>query len=68
MVSILMWAGIALVVIGCIALMAVAFKRISAKDELAKFPDRNRAMVLRSNYCRLVIVGGIILLLISLVI
>lgn len=39
MASILLWIGVALIVIGWIALAWQAAKRMAIKDELEKFPD-----------------------------
>ena len=68
MASILLWIGIALTVIGWLALACQAAKRMARKDDLEKFPDRRRVMLLRRNYCRLTIIAGILLIMIAMII
>ena len=62
---ILMWIGIGVTVIGWLALAWQASKRMAAKDELAKFPEREKTMQQHRNYCRLTIFAGIVILLIA---
>lgn len=66
MANIIMWIGISLTVIGWLALAWQASKRLTAKDELEKFPQKKKAMLLYRNYCWLTIAAGVVLLLISL--
>ena len=68
MASILLWIGIALTVIGWIALAWQAAKRMAVKDELERFPDKKNIMKLRRNYCLLTIIAGVVLILIAVVI
>lgn len=68
MASVLMWIGIALTVIGFLALAWQASKRLAMKEELEKFPQKKQTMRLHRNYCRLTILAGIILLLIATII
>ena len=65
MASTLLWIGIAVVVIGWIALAWQAAKRMAIKDELDRFPDRRNVMQLRRNYCWLTIIVGVLLILIA---
>lgn len=65
MASILLWIGIAVTVIGWIALAWQASKRMAIKDELEKIPDKKKVMQLRRNYCIITIIAGIILILIA---
>ncbi len=67
MSNILLWAGIALIVGGWLALGWQASKRLAEKDELEKFPQKRRVRQLRRNYCFLTIFAGVVLLLIALV-
>lgn len=67
MANILMWIGIALIVIGWLALAWQASKRLAAKDELEKFPQKKHVMQLYRNYFRLTILVGVILLLIAVI-
>lgn len=66
MAIVLMWIGIGLIVIGWLLLGWQASKRLAAKDELEKFPQRKQDFQKRRNYCWLVILMGVILLLIAL--
>lgn len=66
MTSFLLWAGIALIVIGWVALSWQAARRMAVKKELDKFKSKKDAMVLRSNYCRLTIIVGIAVLILAL--
>ncbi|MDE6556612.1 MAG: hypothetical protein K2K55_06570 [Duncaniella sp.] len=66
MASILLWTGIVLIVAGWLALSWQAFKAVSSKKELEKFPEKKHAMTLRRNYCRFAIIAGIALLILSL--
>lgn len=68
MAQILIWIGIALIVIGWLALSRQAAKIYAVKDELDKFPEKRKAMLLRRTYCRLIILIGIALLMIALLI
>ncbi len=68
MANILMWSGIALTVIGWLALAWQASKIMAVKDDLNKFPQKKATMLLHRNYCRLTIIAGIVLLIISLAI
>ncbi len=68
MATVLMWSGIAITVIGWFALAWQASKRLSAKEELEKFPEKKRKMQLHRNYCWLTIAAGIVILLIAMVI
>lgn len=65
---VLMWIGIAFIVIGFLALSWQASKRLAIKDELDRFPERKHIMQRRRNYCLLTILAGMILLVIALVI
>ncbi len=62
---ILMWIGIGLVVVGWLALGWQASKWMAQKAELDKFPQRKQQMLLRRNYCRLIILGGIVFLILA---
>lgn len=66
--NILMWAGIALIVIGWVALAWQASKRLAVKDELDKLTQKRETMQSHRNYCWLIIGAGMILLLISIVV
>ena len=68
MASILLWIGIALTVIGWIALAWQAVKRMAVKDELERFPDRKNVMQLHRNYCWLTMIAGVVLILIAVII
>lgn len=68
MASILFWIGVALIVIGWIALAWQAAKRMAIKDELEKFPDKKNVMQLRRNYCWLTMIAGVVLILIAIII
>lgn len=68
MANILMWTGIALIVIGWLALGWQASKRLATKDELEKFPEKKSTMALRRNYCLLTIGVGAILIVIAILI
>ncbi len=68
MAEVLMWIGIAVLVIGWIALCWQAAKRLTAKDELEKFPEKKQTMQMHRNYCWLPMMAGIIILIISLLI
>ncbi|MDE6396050.1 MAG: hypothetical protein K2K84_02125 [Muribaculaceae bacterium] len=68
MATVLLWIGIALTVIGWLALARQAAKRMAAKDELAKFPQKRQVMMLRRSYCLLTILVGILILVISLIV
>lgn len=68
MASILLWIGVALIVIGWIALAWQAAKRMAIKDELEKFPDKKNVMQLRRNYCWLTMIAGVVLILIAIII
>ena len=65
MANVLMWIGIALTVVGWLALAWQASRRLAVKDELEKFPQKKKTMQLRRNYCWLTIGAGVILLLIA---
>lgn len=65
MAGVLLWIGIALTVIGWFALAWQASKRITAKDELEKFPEKKKSALLKRNYCRLTIIAGILIILIA---
>lgn len=64
---ILMWTGIALTVIGWLALAWQASKRLAVKDELDKSPQKKTAMQLHRNYCFLTICAGIALLVLAMI-
>ena len=64
--DILLWSGIILIVAGWIALAWEATRRMAAKEDLERFPDRRDVMRLRRNYCRVTILAGVVLLLGSL--
>ena len=68
MATVLLWIGIALTVLGWLALARQAAKRMAAKDELAKFPQKRQVMMLRRTYCLLTILVGILILVISLIV
>lgn len=68
MASILMWIGIAVIIIGWLALAWQASKRLAVKDDLEKFPQKLKTMQLHRNYCWLTIVAGIALLMIALLV
>lgn len=68
MASILLWIGIALTVIGWIALAWQAAKRMVIKDELERFPDKKNIMQLQRNYCWLTMIAGVVLILIAIII
>lgn len=68
MASILLWTGIVLIVIGWLALAWQASKRMAVKEDLEKFPEKKRTMLLHRNYCRATILAGILILMISLII
>lgn len=68
MENILLWSGIALIVIGWSALGWQASRRLALKDELEKFQQKKRTMQLHRNYCRLIILAGIVILLIVMIV
>ena len=68
MASILLWAGIVLIVVGWLALAWQASKRMAVKDQMEKFPQVKQTMRLHRNYCLLTIAAGVILLLIAIAI
>ena len=68
MATILLWIGIALTVIGWLALAWQASKRIVHKDDLERFPQKRHAMMLHRTYCLLTILVGVLILVISLII
>lgn len=68
MANILMWTGIAVTVIGWLALAWQASKAITSKDELDKFPEKKQTMLLHRNYCRFTIIAGILILIIAMII
>ncbi|MDE6577425.1 MAG: hypothetical protein K2J82_05950 [Muribaculaceae bacterium] len=68
MANIIMWVGIALTVLGWLALAWQASKRMAAKEELDKFPQKKETMRLHRNYCWLTISAGVILLVIAMII
>ena len=68
MASILLWIGIALTVIGWIALAWQAAKRMEIKDELERFPNKKNVMQLRRNYCWLTMIAGVVLILIAIIV
>lgn len=68
MAQVLLWTGIALIVVGWFALAGQAVKIMSRRNETEKFSRENHAMQLRRNYCRLTIIAGILLVIISMLI
>ena len=68
MANIIMWIGIAVIVIGWLALAWQASKRMAVKDELDRFPQKKKTMMLYRNYCWLTIGVGVILLVIAILI
>lgn len=64
----LMWIGIALTVIGWLALAKQASKRISMKEELERFPQKKELMRQQRNYCWMIIGAGIAVLIIAVLI
>lgn len=68
MTNVLMWAGIALIVIAWLMLAWQAAKRFAEKDELEKFPHKRKTMQLHRNYCWLIMIAGVVLLLIAILI
>lgn len=68
MASVLMWIGIALTVIGWLALGWQASRRLMMKDELEKFPQKKRTMRLYRSYCMFTIGIGFILIIVALII
>lgn len=63
-----MWVGIALTVIGWLALAWQASTRLAAKNELDKIPQKKHSMQLNRNYCWATIMTGVVLLLIAVII
>ncbi|MDE5791129.1 MAG: hypothetical protein K2H96_07880 [Muribaculaceae bacterium] len=68
MANILLWIGIIILVAGWLAFGWQASKRMAMKEELERFPEKRRLMVLRRNYCRLTMLIGIVLMIIALLI
>ncbi len=68
MANILLWIGIIILVAGWLAFGWQASKRMAMKEELERFPEKRRFMVLRRNYCRLTMLIGIVLMIIALLI
>ena len=66
--TILMWTGIALIVIGWLALAWQASKRMAVKDELEKFPQKKVTMQLHRNYCFMAICAGMALVLLAMIV
>lgn len=66
MANVLLWTGKILIGAGWLALAWQAAKTLSRKAEIEKFPALSHTMLLRRNYCRLAIIAGILLILISL--
>ena len=68
MASFLLWIGIAVTVIGWLALSWQASKRLAVNDELDKLPRKKAALQLRRNYCRMTVIAGIVIIMIALII
>lgn len=68
MSSIFLWAGVAIIIIGWLALSWQAMKAIRMREKMAKFKELNDRSRLRRNYCRITIIVGILFLLIALAI
>lgn len=68
MTEILIWGGIALVVIGRLALAWLAGKRLTNKEELERSPQKAETMKLHRNYCRITMLAGVLLLILALII
>ncbi|MBD5213645.1 MAG: hypothetical protein HDS75_02315 [Bacteroidales bacterium] len=68
MASILLWIGIAVTVIGWLALFWQASKRLAVNDELDKLPRKKAALQLRRNYCLMTILAGMVIIMIALII
>ena len=68
MANVLLWVGIALIVIGWLALGWQASKRLAVKDELDKFPQRKNIMRLHRNYCWLTIGAGVTVVILAMLI
>ncbi len=62
-----MWIGIAVTVIGWLALAWQASKRLAVKDKIEKFPQMKKTMQLHRNYCFLTIIAGIIIILVAVI-
>ncbi|MDE6296751.1 MAG: hypothetical protein K2L89_02810 [Muribaculaceae bacterium] len=67
MASILMWIGIALTVIGWLALSWQASRRLKMEDELEKFPQKKGKMRLYRSYCMFTISIGLILIIVAII-
>lgn len=67
MANILLWVGIALILIGQLALAWQASKRLAMKDELSKSPQTRQTMRQKRNYCLLITGAGMVALLIALI-
>lgn len=68
MSRLLLWIGIGITVIGWIALAWQASKRMVRKDDIRRFPELQKTMQLYRNYCWLTMIGGVILILVSILI
>ena len=68
MASFLLWIGIAVTVIGWLALSWQASKRLAVNDELDKLPRKKAALQLRRNYCLMTVIAGIVIIMIALII
>ena len=64
--KIFLWVGIALIVIGWVEFAGEAVKRLSDGQDAERFPERHKAARYRRNRCRLTMIGGIALIIISL--
>ena len=68
MANILMWIGIAVIVIGWLALAWQASRRLAAKEDMGKYPQKRKTMQLHRNYCLLTIAAGMVILISALII
>ncbi|MDE7154342.1 MAG: hypothetical protein K2O00_07890 [Muribaculaceae bacterium] len=65
--NILLWIGIAIIVIGWLALAWQASRRMVMKDELEKSPEKKCVMRLRRNYCFLTIFIGAAIIVVAMI-
>ncbi|GEM_PF-3544629 len=63
--NILLWVGIALIVIGWVELARQSAKVITHRKENERFPEKQKGMLYKRNICRLTMIGGIVMIIIS---
>lgn len=64
--NILLWIGIALIVICWVELAKQSAKVMTQRKENEIFPEKQKAMLYKRNICRFTMIGGILMIIISL--